>query len=317
VGQVFNLPQQHLGRTFLSAIGNCMANPAKSLPANVPGPWFVDATCIDCDTCRQLAPRVFGEADGYSFVQAQPQEAQEERTALHALVSCPTGSIGTRGASAAKSALGDFPLLVDGDVYYCGFASPKSFGGSSYFVRHAAGNWLIDSPKFLPQLARKFEALGGVSHIFLTHRDDVADADKYARHFGARRIIHRLELASQPDAEQVVDGSDAVELAPGFLAIPTPGHTAGHLVLLCANRYLFTGDHLAWDRDHHRLMAFRDYCWHSWTEQQRSLARLLDYEFEWVLPGHGQRVYLPAGEMAQKLARLIAALTGLSKSRTV
>jgi glyoxylase-like metal-dependent hydrolase (beta-lactamase superfamily II)/ferredoxin len=286
-----------------------MANPEKILPANVPGDWFVDSTCIDCDTCRQIAPRVFGEADGYSFVQAQPRP-DEERAALHALVACPTGSIGTRGPSAAKRAMADFPLLIDGDVDYCGFTSPKSYGGSSYFLRHPAGNWLIDSPKFLPQLVKKFELLGGLSHIFLTHQDDVADADKYARHFAARRVIHRLELESQPDAEHIVDGFDPVELAPGLLAIPTPGHTAGHMVLLYRNRYLFTGDHLAWDRDAKQLIAFRDYCWHSWTQQRQSLARLLDYEFEWVLPGHGQRVHLPAHAMHQSLAVLVERVGG-------
>src|SRR5687768_6651163 len=90
-----------------------MASPAKSLPANVAGSWFVDSTCIDCDTCRQLAPRVFGEADGYSFVREQPQTKQDEAAALHALVSCPTGSIGTRGENRAKVVMADFPLLVE------------------------------------------------------------------------------------------------------------------------------------------------------------------------------------------------------------
>src|SRR6478672_3814466 len=156
-----------------------MANASKALPTNVPGPWFVDSTCIDCDTCRQLAPRIFGEADGYSFVQSQPTP-KDERAALHALLACPTGSIGMRGVNGAKAAIDDFPLLIDGDVYYCGFTSPKSFGGSSYFIVHPDGNWLIDSPKFLPQLVHKFELHGGISHIFLTHQDDVADADKYA-----------------------------------------------------------------------------------------------------------------------------------------
>src|SRR2546423_3062694 len=149
-----------------------MANSSKALPSNVPGNWFVDSTCIDCDTCRQLAPRVFGEADGYSFVQAQPSDA-DERASLHALLACPTGSIGTRGTNEAKAAMADFPLPIEGDVYYCGFTSPKSFGGSSYFLRHADGNWLIDSPKFLPQLVRRLESLGGVKNIFLTHQDDV------------------------------------------------------------------------------------------------------------------------------------------------
>ena len=47
-----------------------MANPKKRVPQNVPGDFFVDSTCIDCDTCRQIAPRVFGEAPGASFVTA-------------------------------------------------------------------------------------------------------------------------------------------------------------------------------------------------------------------------------------------------------
>jgi glyoxylase-like metal-dependent hydrolase (beta-lactamase superfamily II)/ferredoxin len=284
-----------------------MANFAKALTANVPGEWFVDSTCIDCDTCRQLAPRVFGEADGYSFVQRQPGQEDEE-VALQALVSCPTGSIGTRGANRAKQVMGDFPLHIDGSVYYCGFASPKSYGGSSYFIRHDGGNWLVDSPKFLPQLVRKFEDSGGLQYIFLTHEDDVADAEKYAEHFGARRIIHRLELDSQPGAEWVLDGEEAVELTHGFVAIPTPGHTRGHMVLLLDKRFLFTGDHLAWDRDEEKLTAFRDYCWHSWNLQKQSLARLLEYEFEWVLPGHGQRVHLPAGNSHKQLTELLVRL---------
>src|SRR5262245_54358092 len=200
-----------------------MANLAKALPTNVAGEWFVDSTCIDCDTCRQIAPQVFGEAADHSYVRQQPRTKDETRSALHALLACPTGSIGTRGANQAKVALADFPLPIDGDVFYCGFTSPKSYGGSSYFVRHSAGNWLIDSPKFLPQLVRKLESLGGIGHIFLTHQDDVADADRYARHFHAERIIHRLELDAQPDAERVLDGEEPIELAPNFVAIPTPG----------------------------------------------------------------------------------------------
>ena len=280
-----------------------MANLAKILPRNVSGEFFVDSTCIDCDTCRQLASQVYGEADGASYVRRQPGDA-DRRAALQALVACPTGSIGTRGASRAKEVLGDFPLPIDGDVYYCGYTSPKSFGGSSYFVRQEAGNWLIDSPKFLPQLVRKLEAAGGLRYIFLTHRDDVADADRYAAHFQAERIIHRAELSSQPDAERIVEGTQPVELVPGFVAIPTPGHTRGHMVLLAHDRYLFTGDHLAWDRDEEQLVAFEDYCWHSWSAQCESMARLLDYRFSWVLPGHGQRVHLPADAMHRELASL-------------
>lgn len=71
------------------------------------------------------------------------------------------------------------------------------------------------------------------------------------------------------------------------------------------DRYLFTGDHLAWDRESQRLTAFRDYCWHSWSKQRASMARLLEFSFEWVLPGHGQRVQLPGATMRRELAALI------------
>ena len=71
-----------------------MANPKKRVPENVPGDFFVDSTCIDCDACRQIAPAVFGEAAETSFVRAQPVRADDRRNAMHALLSCPTGSIG-------------------------------------------------------------------------------------------------------------------------------------------------------------------------------------------------------------------------------
>ena len=282
-----------------------MANLKKRLAENVAGDFFVDSTCIDCDTCRQLAPQTFAEGEHYAFVHEQPATNEARRHALHALVSCPTGSIGCLGDEKPGAVMDDFPLVVEEPVYYCGFNSPKSYGGNSYFVRHPAGNWLIDSPKFLPRLVKRFEELGGIAHIFLTHRDDVADARLYGERFGSQRIIHRTELASQPEAEVILEGNDPTELAPGFLAVPTPGHTEGHCVLLLQNRFLFTGDHLDFDRSHRRLSASHDYCWYSWPRQVEAMQRLADFRFEWVLPGHGQRVHLPAAEMRRQLQELV------------
>ena len=51
-----------------------MANFNKRVPENVPGEFFVDSTCIDCDTCRQLAPATFGETSAYAFVRATPDD---------------------------------------------------------------------------------------------------------------------------------------------------------------------------------------------------------------------------------------------------
>ena len=229
-----------------------MADPNKRLSSNVPGEFFVDATCINCDTCRQLAPETFGEAHGHSCVKSQPKGADDKRLATQALLACPTGSIGTGGKNIAKEVMLDFPLAVDGGVYLNGFNSPKSFGGNSYFVSHGEGNWLIDSPKFLPHLVQQFHKLGGIKYIFLTHRDDVADADQYAREFGAQRLIHADDNVSK-DAEILIEGESPRAFGADFLVVPTPGHTRGHCVLLYKNTYLFTGDHMAWDRDNHEV----------------------------------------------------------------
>jgi glyoxylase-like metal-dependent hydrolase (beta-lactamase superfamily II)/ferredoxin len=284
------------------------------VPENVPGDFFVDSTCIDCDACRQIAPSVFGEAAATSFVKAQPVDTADRRRALKALLSCPTGSIGCVGGDDVKAVMKDFPLVVEEPVFYCGYNSPKSYGGNSYFIRHPAGNWLIDSPKFVTPLVQQLEALGGIAHIFLTHRDDVADAERFAGHFKCQRIIHRDELSSQPSAEVVLEGDGPWELAPGFLAISTPGHTKGHCVLLFRSRFLFTGDHLDWDRDEQLLSASEDYCWYSWPQQAESMERLADFRFEWVLPGHGQKVHLPAAAMRGQILQLAESMRERGKT---
>ena len=132
-----------------------MANPKKRVPENVPGDFFVDSTCIDCDACRQIAPAVFGEAAETSFVKAQPVSSTDRRQALQALLACPTGSIGCLGDDDVKAVMKDFPLVIEEPVFYCGYNSPKSYGGNSYFIQHPAGNWLIDSPKFVTPLVKQ------------------------------------------------------------------------------------------------------------------------------------------------------------------
>lgn len=282
-----------------------MADINKVVPDNTTGNFFVDTTCINCDTCRQLAPHSFADQGEYSFVFQQPEGASDVRAATRALLCCPTGSIGTRDANEAKAVMEDLPLQLEENVYYCGFNSPKSYGGNSFFIKHPQGNWLIDSPKFLPHLVKQFKQLGGVKYLFLTHQDDVAEAARYATEFGAQRIIHRAEISAQPDAETVVDGGDAVDFAEEFKIIPVPGHTRGHMVLLYKQKFLFTGDHLAYDPHLSQLIAFRRHCWYSWEEQVESMSRLANYNFEWVLAGHGNRVKLPAVEMHRQLLQLI------------
>jgi ferredoxin len=75
-----------------------MADPRAKLPDNVPGRYFVDAQCIDCDVCRDTAPENFTRnvAAEYSFVYKQPEDEQEERQCREALEACPVEAIGTQ-----------------------------------------------------------------------------------------------------------------------------------------------------------------------------------------------------------------------------
>jgi glyoxylase-like metal-dependent hydrolase (beta-lactamase superfamily II)/ferredoxin len=278
-----------------------MADPSKAVRENAPGPFFVDATCIDCDTCRQLAPRTFAATGEHSYVAAQPS-AEDLRAAFRALLACPTASIGTTGENLAREAMADFPLALEPGIAYLGFTSKASYGGSSYL----AGRWMIDAPRYHPAL---FTRLDGLDYIFLTHQDDVADAARYAAHFQAKRIIHEADLAAMPDAEIVLRGDEPVELEPGYLIIPTPGHTRGHCVLLHQG-VLFSGDHLAWDREAERATAHPGVCWYSWEAQTRSMERLLDYEIRRVLPGHGQGFALEPAAMRAELVALVARMRG-------
>lgn len=197
-----------------------------------------------------------------------------------------------------------YPRPIEDEVYHCGFSSPKSYGAASYLVQAPGGNWLTDSPRLTDVLVESFAERGGLAYIFLTHRDDVADAADYARIFGAQRVIHEADADAAPGAELVLRGERPVELAPGFLAIPTPGHTRGHMVLLYRGKFLFSGDHLEGDPASGRLEAFEDFCWHDWREQARSVEKLAAYRFEWVLPGHGRRLKLSPEAMAEALLGL-------------
>jgi glyoxylase-like metal-dependent hydrolase (beta-lactamase superfamily II)/ferredoxin len=283
-----------------------MADQKKRLDSNVPGNFFVDATCINCDTCRQLAPLSFEEIGDYSAVNHQPQDDLQTHQAYQALLACPVGSIGTEHSdqSRLKAAMASFPLHLEEGVSYCGFNSEKSFGANSFFIEHPEGNWLIDSPRYIKHLVEVFEQRGGIAHIFLTHEDDVADADKYAAHFCAKRIIHQADQDAAPTAEWVIGGEEAVRVGSEFQIIPVPGHTAGSMTLLYRERFLFTGDHLWWDPHTTSLAAPTRLIWRKWTLIE-SIRKLLDYRFEWVLAGHGDRVHLGAEDMRRHLLGLV------------
>jgi glyoxylase-like metal-dependent hydrolase (beta-lactamase superfamily II) len=279
-----------------------MARVQQRLAANAAGPFYVDRSCIDCGTCWQFDPAHFAPTGDTSCVHHQPQGEAELRQAL-----------------LAHTPADGFPALVDsrpeGDVYYCGWASRKSFGASSWLILRrrddgSANNVLIDSPRWSAALARQIAALGGLQRILLSHRDDVADHAAWARHFGCERWIHAADASAAPEAEHQLEGTEPVALDAELQLIPTPGHTPGSLVVLFAGQVLFSGDHLWWGVDPPGVVASRRYCWWNWEEQLRSVEKLLDLDVRWLLPGHGRRKAFGPGEWRGELERTLAGARG-------
>ena len=287
-----------------------MARVAQRLPENVPGAFFVDDSCIDCDACRQIAPATFVRSPrrGQSIVAAQPAGSDGEARALMAVVACPTASIGTVPKRPVGAATRAFPERLEDDVYYCGWHAESSYGAASYLIVRPRGNVLVDSPRAARPLYERIDALGGVRTMVLSHRDDVADHEAFARRFGCERILHAADAGALA-VERRPGGTDPIVLDDELTLIPVPGHTRGSVALLYRDKFLFTGDHLWWDEDDERLDMGRGVCWYDWQTQLRSLEALRAFRFEWVLPGHGRRWRAPsAGAMRAALDEAIARL---------
>ena len=77
-----------------------MADAANKYPENVPGKFYVDNQCIDCDLCRETAPENFNRNvdGGYSYVSKQAESPDEENRCKEAKEGCPVEAIGDNGA---------------------------------------------------------------------------------------------------------------------------------------------------------------------------------------------------------------------------
>ncbi|KAK4413639.1 hypothetical protein Salat_2776700 [Sesamum alatum] len=282
-------------------------------PQNVDGDFFVDNTCIDCDTCRWMAPEIFNRQDGMSAVFKQPTHEKERKKALQALLSCPTNSIHTEQApSDILEVHGTFPSPIDEHknqgVYHCGYHSEKSYGATSYFITRPEGNILIDSPRYTENLAINIKKMGGARFMFLTHKDDVADHDKWSKELGCARILHSEDVChSTADVEVKLEGTGPWILGSDITLIHTPGHTEGSVCLLDGTRkVLFTGDHLMMEE--FGLSIAEHHNWFSVSMQLSSVQKLLDLDFEWILPGHGRRAtFRDADEKNLALQSLLTA----------
>jgi glyoxylase-like metal-dependent hydrolase (beta-lactamase superfamily II) len=282
-------------------------------PAGADGPWFVDDRCIDCDASRQVAPGLIvrNPADGVSVFARQPATGAEVAMAWRAVLVCPTRSVGHE--TVRQPPPGVFPHDLGDGVHRLGHNAESSFGAHAYLVVRDGPNVMVDAPRWTRQLLDPIETLGGIDLVLLTHRDDVADAARYADHFGAAVWIHADDRAAAPFATDVIRGTDPHEVTPGVVGFPVPGHTRGSVLWHVDGHLLFSGDSLAWDPKRARLTAFRRACWYSWDAQTDSLDRFArsGLRFDRLFCGHGWSHDAPADAFHDHLVELVARMPAL------
>ena len=290
-----------------------MPRPDQAHPSNTPGPWFVDTRCIRCDAARNWAPSLIGmDAAGRSFIARQPADAEQEAELWRAAAACPTQSIGKRDQP--REPAGVFPYPLTDGVFALGNNALASFAAHSFLVTRPAGNLMVDSPRFNMALAESVDRLGGVAHVLLSHRDDVADAERWAGHYDARVWIGEADADVAPYATDVTSGDGVTVVSPGVLSIPAPGHTRGHVLYHIDDRLLFTGDTLHWNHRRGELDVFPRQTFFSWAVLAETMDRLALLMVEWVFAGHGMWHRVGNEEWARQMKALGPAMREIGQA---
>jgi glyoxylase-like metal-dependent hydrolase (beta-lactamase superfamily II) len=149
--------------------------------------------------------------------------------------------------------------------------------------------------------------------VIVTHHhwDHVGSLKRIVEDTGARVVAHREEarLVEREAGVRVdweVEDGDSVY---GLRVIHTPGHTPGHIALLHEeSRSLFSGD-LVYER-----AGVLEEIPHRYSmdpmENRRSIARLAGYNFDNLLPAHGQPILGRGREALLELLRRLGFTVG-------
>jgi len=83
-----------------------MADSTRKWPINVPGPFYVDQDCIDCNLCSEIAPANFAvnPENGHDYVYRQPGNEEELSFCREAMECCPVQAIGADGEADGEAA---------------------------------------------------------------------------------------------------------------------------------------------------------------------------------------------------------------------
>ena len=164
--------------------------------------------------------------------------------------------------------------------------------------------------RLLAEALAEHGGLSRVSAILVTHhhRDHVGSLRRIVEESGASVEAHAEEARLVEEATgirvtRLLHDGDRVH---GMLVLHTPGHTPGHIALIDeATRSLFTGD-LVYEENGELHEIPREFSQDP-EANRRAIARLLDYDFENILPAHGNPIIGSARQKLEKLVRSLGA----------
>lgn len=317
--------------------------------------------CASCSNfCPESFAR--SGSDQNHFVYHQPETPLEIENARAALVACPVAAIrletksGKRHATAFASGRSDIQVdwtdqeqeLVDkmtlrnaaspfprpflnniSGVFWVGHHNDASFGATPYILQARYGGkpiWImVDVPRHGKSAVEDVQSLcpDGPDFMMLTHVDDTAHHDKWARQFpNMKRILHATELKNNwrrdyelEHCEILLQGEtrmngdfaafrlDGTPLGENWqeehqgdnvVILHTPGHSPGSITLYKRPGseagdvgILFTGDTYAYTTSQGGYMSgFPPYCRNE-EQQVNTIQKFLALEWDVIAPGHG------------------------------
>ncbi len=172
------------------------------------------------------------------------------------------------------------------------FAFPpnrNTLGGTAYLILEKVGNILVDSPAWTEANQEFIQAQGGVSYLFISHRNGMAQIKAIQETTQCQVIIQEQEAYLLPEVQLTTFEQD-YRLTPNCKAMWTPGYSPGSSCLYCQTNggVLFTGRNLLPNRQG-KATPLRIAKTFHWYRQLRSLNQLRDHfdssTLQYILPG--------------------------------
>ena len=185
--------------------------------------------------------------------------------------------------------------------------SELTYGGKGFLLVGSKYNVMVDTPACTPRVIEAVRSRGGLRYIFLSHRDEIGAICALRRELGGAVMLHRSEASQVPCGTDMIFDTD-FEVEPGLWVIHTPGHSPGSSCLLVHRdglKVLFTGDHILRRRDEIPAPLKFPWTW-DWEAQVASARKLLQFEFDHIVPSHARR--LARGYFDDARVRLARAL---------